>query len=308
MDYIITDFNLNGTTKGGIHFYDKMVYLEKDSSEMDLLRSYLFQLFVRPKPPKLTKENYKDRRDWPSESLEFIHTCRLSDYLIEETFPNPFDKKESYTVPSLDYNKLLQDSVPELLKYTVQRLERRVSDDVPDPVFATLEARQSEFLSFTKETAEYWGGPFELDGKVGCGVRINNRADYIDIDIYNFSYYSCSIGIRQELDQIAKENNLSNGDVLLASWKSKDKREYFDKLDRKDRIYILQQEIIHKCHKSEIESLRSYQLYLFGNDDASYSKYFDSEEEVKEELTYLRKMQPLDFNKDIKDRGYFFTN
>ena len=51
-----------------------------------------------------------------------------------------------------------------------------------------------------------------------------------------------------------------------------------------------------------------FSIYICGNDDCSYTRYFSTHEEVDIELNYLRKMQPLDFYKDIRDRQYHFTN
>lgn len=47
---------------------------------------------------------------------------------------------------------------------------------------------------------------------------------------------------------------------------------------------------------------------LSGNDDASWSKYFDTHQECLDELTYLRKMQPINKEMDVVNRGYIFTN
>jgi len=60
--------------------------------------------------------------------------------------------------------------------------------------------------------------------------------------------------------------------------------------------------------KEHIEGMLPHSIYMCGNDDCSYSKWFSTEEEIAEELKYLRKMQPLDFNRDIIDRDYIFTN
>lgn len=50
-------------------------------------------------------------------------------------------------------------------------------------------------------------------------------------------------------------------------------------------------------------------LYLAGNDDASYSKYFATAEEAEQELKSLLVKQPLDFFNDLGDvNGWVFTN
>lgn len=309
MDYIISDFDLNGN-KNGIFFYDQQIFLEKDHPDMNLLRSYMFRLIVGPKKVIITAEDFLNRRKFVTEKLDFVHTCRLSDLLKQKVIKSPFGDHESFVDTYIDYDELLKTHYPDLLKYTLGRLERLIGESVPDPVVADLDGRSSEFLAFTEETADNWGGPFELNGRVGCGARVQGpRKNSISIDICDFSYYSCPSKICEELDEIAKEYNQPRGDYLLANvWNKKDRRDYFDKLSRKDQIDIIQSEISSRCGKADTEAWRDYSLYLFGNDDASYSKYFDSKEEVEKELIYLRKMQPLDFSKDILARGYFFTN
>lgn len=49
-------------------------------------------------------------------------------------------------------------------------------------------------------------------------------------------------------------------------------------------------------------------LYMCGNDDCSYSKFFATLEQAMEELTMLEACQPLDMNKDIQHNGFVFTN
>jgi len=49
-------------------------------------------------------------------------------------------------------------------------------------------------------------------------------------------------------------------------------------------------------------------LYLCGNDDTSYTKWFDNDTDLMKELNYLRMMQPLNMRLDIYNRGYEFTN
>lgn len=50
------------------------------------------------------------------------------------------------------------------------------------------------------------------------------------------------------------------------------------------------------------------EVFVAGNDDASWSKFFATEEEGLEELTYLLGQQPIDITRDIYNRGYVFTN
>lgn len=49
-----------------------------------------------------------------------------------------------------------------------------------------------------------------------------------------------------------------------------------------------------------------FRLYICGNDDASYSKFFATEEGMNEELDLLLACQPIHFYNDLV--GYIFTN
>lgn len=49
-------------------------------------------------------------------------------------------------------------------------------------------------------------------------------------------------------------------------------------------------------------------LYMCGNDDCSYSKFFPTLEETREDLAILEACQPLDIHKDIVNNGFVFTN
>lgn len=49
-------------------------------------------------------------------------------------------------------------------------------------------------------------------------------------------------------------------------------------------------------------------LYIFGNDDTSYSKFFRSVDEAIYESELMEECEPLDFHKDILENDFIFTN
>jgi hypothetical protein len=51
-----------------------------------------------------------------------------------------------------------------------------------------------------------------------------------------------------------------------------------------------------------------YYICIDDNDDISYTRYFNTEEEMKEEIRYLHICQPIDIDLDLSARGYAFTN
>lgn len=313
MEYIVQDFSTIADKKAGVFFYDEKIFLEYGEPEMNVLRSYLFELEVKPVPPKITKNNIRNYHDngIVAEHICFVYTCKLADYLSQETLTIPWKKgsdEEKITITKLNCNQLVQDAYPQLLKTAIERLARKVGANVPTPV--SLPNENAEFLEFTFDSASNWGGPFELDGKCGCGVKAshNTKKRAPEINIYDYSYWNCSPKVRKELDEIAKENGQKNGDGLLYNvWRGNDKKDYFLKLDISEQIIIARSYLSWR-DKEYFEGLRPFKLYLFGNDDCSYSKWFNTKAEMDEELNYLRKMQPLDFNKDIKERNYIFTN
>lgn len=60
-------------------------------------------------------------------------------------------------------------------------------------------------------------------------------------------------------------------------------------------------------HVNFVTSEKPYSLYLCGNDDSSYTKFYSSMKEAQEELELLKANEPLKF-KDIIDLGFVFTN
>ncbi len=51
-----------------------------------------------------------------------------------------------------------------------------------------------------------------------------------------------------------------------------------------------------------------FTLYLCGNDDFSYSKWFPTLEAAHEEVELLLACEPLNTQRDIRDNGFVFTN
>jgi hypothetical protein len=55
-------------------------------------------------------------------------------------------------------------------------------------------------------------------------------------------------------------------------------------------------------------SEKPIRLWLLGNDDTSYSRWFASEQQAREFLDLLVACQPLNFTKDVIDSHFTFTN
>jgi hypothetical protein len=67
---------------------------------------------------------------------------------------------------------------------------------------------------------------------------------------------------------------------------------------------------IQGCHLKKGFNTYNNKFYvkLSGNDDDSWTKYFDTEEDAQEEVYRLRRSQPINKEFDVKQNGYEFTN
>lgn len=80
-------------------------------------------------------------------------------------------------------------------------------------------------------------------------------------------------------------------------------REKVKLIEANDRFYQNNPELIVEG----ATSAKPYSLYLCGNDDTSYTKFYASIAEAEQELELLKTNEPLEF-KDIMDLGFVFTN
>jgi hypothetical protein len=310
----ISDYDETGGSKLGIFFYGEEILFgwEKNFGK----RSYKFKLKVQifKKDDKIGLFSNKEKIQ---EDLRFVFTCNLKKYAKTVTYDtisetNTITQK---TRKKFDFDKLIKDSNQEhLLEYIKTRLKRRIEYKKVLPVkFKDGYGEPAEFLEFTKDSADSWAGPHQHNNMVGCACAIKESKKKVNFNVSpvseNYTYWSLGKECRDELDKKAKELNnpkIPNGDWLLSTWNKDQKREFFDKLP-----IDLQACIAISYYKNHSEYLREklpYQIYLYGNDDCSYSKYFGDMRAVNKEMEYLRNMQPLDFNRDIVDRDYIFTN
>lgn len=276
-----------GYTAGlGIFFYGERILFgwEKDSG----INSYEFRLL-------LSNNNFPlNREDELFEKINFIHNINLKNLPLIKTrwIDGSFHKH-------IEWDILLKEIQPEQYEYCKIRLKRKLDNKIVEPVIYTAGEynKGREFLVFTEDTADNWGGPFKQDGKRGCTVKVMQQdvkqvvigSLYEEMRSYDFPY------------EISRE--LHNKDI-------------FDILDRFESLSMIEQikvakkyiERLYVNREERLNSLLPYRLLLSGNDDTSYSKYFLTMEELNKELKYLRMMQPLDYIRDIMDGGYIFTN
>ena len=292
--------------KLGVFFYDERILFGWEHNYG--VRSYRFKVKVYP----LTCHSVRDDEKDDYEVLDFIYTCDLKDFTISKNFKH----SGGGTLVFLDWEKLTNLACKKDLQYTKNRLQRRLLRSIPEKVlFDNWSEKGVEFLEFTKDSAPSWGGPFEHDGKLGCGVKINhfpNRIKELEkIDLFTqYSYYQLPDSARKKLDYLINDKvKFPNGDYLLHSYNPKQKKSVFNALlSPKEKVDVALNYFRGYSSGEYLRDMLSYHLYLYGTDDCSYTKYLATQEEVDKELSYLRKMQPLDFTKDITDRKYYFTN
>ena len=137
-------------------------------------------------------------------------------------------------------------------------------------------------LQFTADSATCWGGPF--DG--------------------NFAYFSL-----QDYTQATMPYGKDKGANLLALWEKvriEKEKEYLERLARgTDKCKLVQPPYDYRERASVDKPIR---LYMVGNDDTSYSKFYKSEDDAKDEQNLFIGNQPLDFHDVVQDFEFVFTN
>jgi len=291
----------------GVFFYDSRVYCPEKNEDGN--RSYKFKLKIVPSDLTIEQRIGKEKSE--SENIEFIATIDLKDYvktsqMSEEMFKR-FQRmgETSKEIKRLDYKKITEDFFPEL-EEVKDRLNRKITNKKVNQTVVKAYEEDVEFLYFTEETADNWGGPYTytIDNKERKGCILSK-----DVEDHKNEYF----------ERIDNEKNNFLNKVRYYNIPQTQRPEYsFDDLSKKDKkkfLDTLDSKTLMQTYKDTMDfegemslNFFEYNLHLGGNDDFSYTKGFHSKEELLEELEYLRMMQPLDIYRDIYDRGYFFTN
>ncbi len=306
------DYTLpNESLKNGIYFYGEKILFgwEKDLGT----RSYDFHVAVYDEKFGLLGicDRSLGEETLVYERINFIHTCDLKNYEVKMP-PTKF-REEGYS--DFNWEKLVKEACPELLDYAEERLKRKHSNKIVEktefPGMGTNFYGKGEFLEFTEKSASCWAGPFELNNKRGASLNVRKYELKKEIKIVNpttdYSFYDLPTDIQNDLTQKHKVHAAN----IVYGWTKDEKLAFFNELTDNQRYSTVKR--FYSIRNSYLdEQLKQdflpFKIYMCGTDDCSYSNWFGTEEEVNKELEYLRKMQPLDFTKDIRDRGYIFTN
>lgn len=133
-------------------------------------------------------------------------------------------------------------------------------------------------LSFTKETARNWSGPFE-GGYAACSVNDFSKSSVSPPRCTREEYQRHGFDF---LWKNARKNPKLSQKGLPKSWKDME-------VDGPTTDYPVA-------------------VACYGNDDTSYTKYCATVEEAMELVSLLEATQPLDFGKDFLPMGFVFTN
>ena len=245
-----------------------------------------------------------------------IYHGNISDFVVKETFDVPEGMEDFY-----DYEKLregengLKCFDREVFDYealmlainedSIARANMRFLvfwRDSPEPVIypgKTLIGEDTEFLQFHSDDTWMWAPPLTYEGKKGCVAKIKESTREFEP--------------QKSLNVI----NRTSGFDLPIDGDPREKANTYYRMDDDTKLSLLMtlpatkrnQVLITALH-SMINSLKEstpWRLILSGDDDVSWTKFFDTEEEAQEELKYLRSIQPL-YRSDVVGRNYIFTN
>lgn len=304
-DFYILGIKHCGSDNLGIFLYDEKIYHFSIHENQKGIHDFRFKLKYAYELPFKNKKYEED--------IDFVYSCNLEDFMIIEVFEPGSENHEIYDgeegIPVInrkfDYEKLLTTAVPELFEYVKNRLERKISSSVPEPVIYTADdwGRGSEFLRVDEFTG--FAGNFEQDGIEGCcmdfGPVTKQLQPWFD---WNIRMDWTSYDLPPEIQKQIGEDH-SN---IVYLWTKDQKKDFFNSLPL-DIQHQLGISTAKRYIDHELEPRYfPYRIYLYGTDDSSYSKWFVKEEDMMEDVKYLRKMQPLSLERDVIGKGFVFTN
>lgn len=303
-EFNINSYDFHGSNRLGLECLGAHVF---EFELIDEIKSYSFAVeleFAKNRIDRLLKE------DILIEPISGTYTGNLKEFERTYTLPKFIrDKGDDGKRKGFDWFKFLEKVCPEKLEFAKIRLLRK-RDNKVTPIVIYNEGgngflENNEFLEFDENSAFNWAGPFKCNEKLGCIMIYGENKHKADYPIFNVkkdhSFYNIPHNTRETLKLTANDHWKLNSDekeVLFNSLSTKDQYETAKAFFKSANCYL----------NESLAHTQPYSIYLTGNDDCSYKKYFSSEEEMNEELNYLRMMQPLNFSIDIRMKDYIFTN
>lgn len=257
--------------------------------------------------------------------LEGIFFFKISDYEYLEERSQKYKERmrglhsdeemwKLHTAPRKVFNfkQFIMDFFSEKdISYVISRMNKLKAFRAGKPITKL----DTDFIEFD-DTADNMSGPEELNGKFGASISLTKDGDaspkQIDKILRSFNFISRMS--RLDIPWIAKRrlgkamgdtNDFENAFYKLTK---SEKQKTLLSLSYEEFIELYRKTVKRLAGDESIFNLYPYHIYLAGNDDTSYSKYFLTIEEALEEARYLIAMQPINFWDDVKNRGYIFTN
>jgi len=268
----------------GVFLYDKNILYGWNKSYG--IQTYKFRVEVFPQDLNTVLPEY----------LEFICNCDLKDYVIKQ---DDILKGELWTIERLDWMKLLQTFRPELLSRTLERLNRKLNPNTNPNI-------DKNYLQVDNESN--FGGNYEIESKQACTIsfgRNDSVSIFYELNIpTDWQSYNLPHHLQKDIEQ-GKEKPYYN---IVCKWSRTQKQEFFKSLSLENKNYISVSVLERTLQHFKDKHYYPYEVYIAGNDDESWTKYFATEEEMIQEVNYLRMMEPINKNLDICSRDYVFTN
>jgi hypothetical protein len=258
----------------------------------------------------------KEDRDMPAEFIHHTFHMRLWKYIKVDKMDTSFLQKNPtpgekyyYCSTSIRWDKILKDFPGFAEK--VNKTSVRVLKYVGEPQLMLFRENITNanyngvFVKVDEETS--FGGNYTFDNVDYCGIRAEEvKVDapfYFDVE-KEWNYWVLPYPTRQRLESEGITQN------IMHKMSGEDRHRMFQTFNPKEKWEIMQK-FFNQWFIDSVNSGEGYlpfRVYLHGNDDASYSRWFGTVEEMNEELGYLAKMQPINMWKDVQGRGYVFTN
>jgi len=163
----------------------------------------------------------------------------------------------------------------------------------------------NEFILVDENTS--FGGNFEQFGIEGCHMKFGKNQHCKEFTSLSFRAHLSEYTLHRINHKFYTE--LQKNKI---SFYNKSDKEIIDIIISKFGLGVLleayKRELGQNHNHSIDKHYQPYKVYLAGNDDDSYTKYFSTEEDMMNEVYRLRRCQPINMDIDVLNNRYFFTN
>jgi hypothetical protein len=291
----IFDYDLWNSDKLGMTRGDERIFGHSIFSELigDTFGTFSVKFGISKTGRTMNKEKYETFSGFYTGDISIFKTFFTEE---EKKFRERFLKREDLDNGVFDIFGMAYAINPNLVEILYLRiLNHGKTKDKKELIF---HGDTVEFLEFVPDYSWFLAGPFIED--------TYHYGAYCEIltDTVSFPEFSLDKGLRNFYD--TKILSLLNLDIYKWSDLSDEERlNIYVNASPKVKNAILR--FVYLNLASSYETNTPYRIYIYGNDDASYTKYCYSKKEYKEVLQELRKKTPLLYS-DLSEFGFVFTN